>query len=87
MKIVNLSENLDGSLCKLMEYICDKKRHLVCIPYSLENLHSMADQLGIKRCWFHKNHYDLPKLRIDEIMNKCRVVSSKEIVKIIKEVR
>jgi hypothetical protein len=66
-----------------MRYICDTKRHLVCIPYSLDNLHQMADTLGIKRCWFHKDHYDIPMRRIAEITEKCEVVSSKEIVKII----
>jgi hypothetical protein len=44
----------------------------------------MAEDLNIKRCWFHKNHYDIPKRRIKEIMEKCEVVSSKEIIKIIK---
>jgi uncharacterized protein YrrD len=44
----------------------------------------MAEELGIKKCWFHKNHYDIPKKRIAEIQNKCIFVSSKEIVKIIK---
>lgn len=67
-----------------MEYICDKSRHLVCLPYSISNLHQMASELGIKKCWFHKNHYDIPKMRINEITTKCRVVSSKEIVRIIK---
>ena len=67
-----------------MEYICDRKRHLICKPYSIENLHKMADELNIGRHWFHKNHYDIPKNRIDEITAKCRVVSSKEIVRIIK---
>lgn len=43
----------------------------------------MAEELKIKRCWFHKNHYDIPKKRIEEITMKCRVVSSKEIVEII----
>ena len=64
-------------------YFCDDHRHLVCIPYSIENLHKMANDLGIKKCWFHKNHYDAPKKRIDEIKNKCNFVSSKEIVTII----
>jgi FMN phosphatase YigB (HAD superfamily) len=67
-----------------MKFICDTKRHLVCVPYSIENLHLMADSLGIKRCWFHKDHYDIPVRRIAEITAKCEVVSSKEIVKIIK---
>jgi hypothetical protein len=44
----------------------------------------MADDLGIKRCWFHKGHYDIPKRRIDEITAKCEVVSSKEIIKIMR---
>ena len=64
-----------------MKYICDNKRHLVCVPYSIENLHIMAENLGIKKCWFHKNHYDIPKLRIEEITNKCILISSKDIVR------
>ncbi len=67
-----------------MIYICDTQRHLICQPYSIENLHSMAKDLGINRCWFHKNHYDIPKKRIKEISEKCQIVSSKEIVLIIK---
>ena len=67
-----------------MIYYCDKKRHLVCFPYSIQNLHKMAIDLGIKKCWFHKNHYDIPKRRIVEITNKCNLISSKEILKIIK---
>lgn len=67
-----------------MEFYCDKSRHVVCVPYSIENLHKMAKKLKIKRYWFHKNHYDMPKKRIDEITAKCNVVSSKDIVRIIK---
>ena len=66
-------------------YYCDNYRHLVCIPYSKENLHKMAEELDIKKCWFHKDHYDIPKKRIEEIKSKCILVSSKEIKKIIKE--
>ena len=66
-----------------MKYICDNKRHLICIPYSIDNLHKMAEDLDIKKCWFHKNHYDIPKMRVEEITNKCTLVNSKEIVKII----
>ena len=67
----------------MIEYLTDKNRHLICFPYSIENLHKMAEDLGIKRCWFHKDHYDIPKKRIKEIENKCKIISSKEIVKII----
>jgi hypothetical protein len=66
-----------------LEYVCDAYRHLVCIPYSIENLHRMARELGIHRGWFHGGrhpHYDIPKRRISEIMAKCRVVPSREIV-------
>ena len=64
-----------------MKYICDNKRHLVCIPYSILNLHRMADDLNIDRAWFHKDHYDMPKKRIEEITSKCHeVVNSREIV-------
>ncbi len=66
-----------------MIFFCDTNRHLVCTPYSIGNLHTMAEQLHIKKCWFHKDHYDIPKRRINEIMEKCQVVSSKEIWQII----
>lgn len=77
MKVYNISP-------VLIKFYCDNKRHLVCKPYSIENLHKMAEMLNIKRCWFHKDHYDIPKRRIKEITRQCTVVSSKEIVKIIK---
>ena len=67
-----------------MEYVCDNKRHLICIPYSIENLHKMAEDLNIKRCWFHKDHYDIPKTRINEIQKKCRIISTREIVTIVR---
>lgn len=66
-----------------MVYYYDTMRHLVCIPYSVENLHKMAEDLNIKRCWFHKNHYDIPKKRIEEIKQKAKLVSSREIYNII----
>ncbi|CAG7579719.1 MAG: hypothetical protein SLAVMIC_00051 [uncultured marine phage] len=67
-----------------MKYYCDNKRHLVCLPYSIENLHLMAKELEINECWFHKNHYDIPKKRIEEISSKCNIVSKKDIVRIIR---
>lgn len=69
-----------------LEYVCDAHRHLICLPYTIENLHRMAKELGIHRGWFHNNpkhpHYDIPKKRVREIMRKCRVVESREIVAI-----
>jgi FMN phosphatase YigB (HAD superfamily) len=71
-----------------LQFYCDSMRHLVCVPYTLENLHQMAQQLGIKRCWFHAAakypHYDIPKRRIQEIQAKCQVVSPRDILAIVK---
>ena len=68
-------------------YLTDGERHLICLPYSVENLHKMAKDLGISRSWFHSGrlpHYDIPKKRIEEIEDVCSFVSSRTIVKIIK---
>lgn len=49
----------------------------------------MADTLGISfEHWFHHGkfpHIDIPKRRIKEIMEKCEIVTSKEVLKIIKD--
>jgi len=68
-----------------MIYLCDTKRHLICAPYSIPNLHIMAQELGINRCWFHKDHYDVPKRRIFEVAQKCQLVSSKTIATIVRK--
>lgn len=68
-----------------LRYYCDDARHLVCLPYSKENLHLMAKSLSIRRCWYHGGrhpHYDIPKRRITEIKSKCIVVSSDVILRI-----
>jgi len=46
-----------------LQVFVDSKRHLVCTPYTVANLHKMAKVLGIKRCWFHKTHYDVPQIQ------------------------
>lgn len=68
-----------------LTYYCDRHRHLVCVPYSVPNLHAMACDLGVHRCWYHPGqfpHYDIPKLRIAEITARCQVVSTREIIRI-----
>lgn len=65
-----------------LTYICDNKRHLTCLPYNIDNLHKMADDLGIKRHWFHKDHYDIPMEMIYKIKSKCSVVNTRTIVAI-----
>lgn len=73
-----------------LTFYCDIKRHLICVPYSVENLHKMAEILGIKRGWYRskgKNyhpHYDIPKKRIEGIQSKCVIISKKELFLIIK---
>lgn len=67
-----------------LKFFCDSCRHIVCIPYSIQNLHTMASVLGLKRCWFHKDHYDMPKKRIEELTARCALVSSRDIVHIIR---
>lgn len=44
----------------------------------------MAKELGIHPCWFHHNHYDIPKKKINTIMEKAIVVRSRDISEIIK---
>lgn len=71
-----------------MQYLCDTKRHLICEPYSIENLHKMAKDLKISRWWYHKGrypHYDIPKRRIKEISDKCTIITSREILLKIKD--
>ena len=71
-----------------MIFICDKSRHLVCKPYSISNLHLMAEKLDINKCWYHGGkfpHYDIPKKRVNEISSKCTIVSSKELLNVIHE--
>ena len=69
-----------------LEFLTDGRRHLVCRPYSVQNLHRMAEQLNIKRCWFHNSrvlpHYDIPKRRIAEIEAQCTMIGSRELLEI-----
>lgn len=68
-----------------IEVVYDEMRHLACLPYSKENLHKIAAIVGIKRCWFHKDHYDIPKGQIEKINSNIwftRKISPKEMVKI-----
>ena len=72
-----------------MKFYCDNQRHLICVPYSVDNLHVMAEILGIKRCWFHNApghpHYDIPKKRIAEIQAKCTVISTRKLLELIQK--
>ena len=70
-----------------LRYYTDNRRHLVCLPYSIENLHLMAEELRLHRRWFHNGkypHYDLPIRRIEEIEMKSINVSPRVIIEICK---
>jgi len=69
-----------------VRFVCDSMRHLVCVPYTLANLHRMAEILGIGRHWFHRAkypHYDIPKRRVREIMGRVEVVTPRELLRIV----
>lgn len=67
-----------------VELLTDGKRHLICRPYSLDNLHAMARFLNIKRGWFHKNHYDIPLHRLEGIEKQCKIITTRKLLSIIK---
>jgi hypothetical protein len=64
----------------MVKVLYDDKRHIVCQPNTRENLHRVAELMGLKRHWFHASpypHYDMPKswvapgdfgLRLDEAL-------------------
>lgn len=70
-----------------LRYLCDRSRHIVCLPYSVENLHAMAQDLRLSRGWFHDGrwpHYDMPTHRIEELTARCEVVSPRTILNVIR---
>lgn len=69
-----------------LRYFIDKSRHITCLPFSVENLHAMAEDLGIKRCWFHSGaypHYDAPRKMFDDLRERCEVITPRETLAII----
>lgn len=66
----------------------DHQRHLVCVPYSVANLHTMAALLQIGRHWFHAHpthpHYDIPKRKARVVWERGVLVSPKMILRIIR---
>jgi hypothetical protein len=72
-----------------MIYLYDRMRHLVCVPYSVDGLHAMADHLGIPRHWYHggkRPHYDIPKRDISRIQDQAIEVPPRVILKVIQGV-
>ena len=70
-----------------MKYYYDNMRHLICVPYSIDNLHKMAQSLNIKRCWFHNAkypHYDIPKKMMGKMPSSCELIPAKQLLLFIK---
>lgn len=65
--------------------LIDNMRHIICVPYSIDNLHRMAEELGIKRCWFHKNHYDAPKRMHAQLLERFGTTCPRVIMAFINE--
>ena len=57
----------------VVEVLFDDSRHLIVKPY--DRLHLAAEILEVKRCWFHKNHYDIPKRRVAWFVEASRTSS------------
>lgn len=71
-------------------WLADGRRHLICWPYGLPELHAMAEALGIGRRWFHPGrdgrhpHYDIPREREAEILARCTLVRPRDILWVIR---
>ena len=66
-----------------IRYVCDRERHLICCPYSKENLHKMARELNMEKKLFKSNHYSIPEERKKEIEKVCQIITTYEIEEII----
>lgn len=65
--------------------IRDDYRHLVCLPYSIDNLHELARCLNIGRHFYHAGrhpHYDIPVRRREALEELLPRVSSTDLVRI-----
>lgn len=54
-----------NSIDKLL-YLTDGVENVICLPYSKENMHKMADDLGIKKSWFKNDRFKVTKEFLDE---------------------
>lgn len=70
-----------------LTYYCDNAFRIVCRPYTIHNLHKMAEELDMPMHRFHTtvnisqpySFYTMPMERQKEIMKKCTVVTMKEL--------
>ena len=76
---------------RTLSYFVDAERHLVCLPYTVENLHLMARRLGISRAWFHRTrggrhaHYDVPVNMTAHVRESAILLTPRDIVMLCRE--
>lgn len=58
-------------------YLTDERNNVICVPNSPENMRKMANELGLKKTWLKKDHYQIPDdVFVENISDKCSKVSS-----------
>lgn len=63
-------------------YIGKRKRYSHLLADTIEELHAFAKSIGLSRCWFHKNHYDVSEDRYVLCnTNGAKLVSPREIAR------
>lgn len=60
-----------------------RKRYAHLMSDSIDELHKFAAMINVKRCWFHKDHYDLNEEHFhDAVLAGAIVVTSRELVQL-----
>lgn len=63
-----------------------RKRYSHLIADSIDELHSFASNNGIKRHWFHKDHYDIREEEFQRLVDcGAKIISAKELAKLRKK--
>jgi len=73
---------------QLKQYDGKRKHYAHLMADSTEELHKFAAMIDVKRCWFHKDHYDLSQDKFDDaVLSGAIVVTSRELVQLRKDRR
>lgn len=65
-------------------FLSDGRRNLICVPYSIENMKKMADELGIKKTWLKKDRFVIPEDYFEVVETKCNIVSTQTLFRTLK---
>jgi len=63
LKLMQVSSKITEK--RQLEFFMDSRGHVVCLPYSIENLHKMAKVLSLNKFSFKKDRYVLPDYKIE----------------------